>query len=54
MVAPECISLLVSQKIRDPGGGGFKTPPPPPPSYDLKNYCINRHHIMHVHLPRCI
>ena len=29
MVAPECISLLVSQKIRDPGGGGaLKLPPP--------------------------
>ena len=27
--------------------GGFKSPPPP---YVLENYCINLHHIIHVHI----
>ena len=35
------------------GGGGFKSPPPPPPPYDLENYCVNRHHIIHVNFTRC-
>ena len=25
----------------------------PPPPYDLENYCINFHHIIHVHFTRC-
>ena len=33
------------------GGGGFKSPPPPP--YNLENYCVNLHHIIHVHFTRC-
>ena len=33
------------------GGGGFKSPPPPP--YDLENYCVNLHHIIHMHFTRC-
>ena len=32
------------------GGGGFKSPPPP---YDLENYCVNLHHIIHVNFTRC-
>ena len=38
------------QTVNDPGGGGFKSPPPP---YDLENYCVNRHHIIHVNFTRC-
>ena len=42
--------------ISDPGyfrqltirGGGFKSPP-----YDLENYCVNLHHIIHVNFTRC-
>ena len=36
--------------VNDPGGGGgaFKAPP-----YDLENYCVNLHHIMHVNFTRC-
>ena len=30
------------------GGGGFKSPP-----YDLENYCVNLHHIIHVNYTRC-
>ena len=38
------------QTVNDPGGrGGFKSPPP----YDLKNYCVNLHHIIHVDFTRC-
>ena len=34
----------------DPGGGGlFRSPPP----YYLENYCVNLHHIIHVHFTRC-
>ena len=37
------------QTFNDPGGGGdFKSPP-----YDLENYCVNLHHIIHVHFTRC-
>ena len=35
----------------DPGGAALKAPPPP--IYDLKNYCVNLHHIIHVHFTRC-
>ena len=28
------------------GGGALKSPPPPP--YDLENYCVNLHHIIHI------
>ena len=39
------------QTVNDPGGGGgFKSPPPP---YDLENYCVNLHHIIHVTFTRC-
>ena len=30
------------------GGGGFKSPP-----YDLENYCVNLHYIIHVNFNRC-
>ena len=36
------------QTVNDPGGGGFKNPP-----YDLENYCVNLHHIIHVNFTRC-
>ena len=36
------------QTVNDPGGGGFKSPP-----YDLENYCVNLHHIIHVNFTRC-
>ena len=39
------------QTVNDPGGGGFKSPPPP--RYDLENYCVNLHHIIHVNFTRC-
>ena len=32
------------------GGVGFKSLPPP---YDLENYCVNLHHIIHVNFTRC-
>ena len=43
--------------LSDPGyfrqltirGGALKAPPP----YDLKNYCVNLHHIIHVNFTRC-
>ena len=38
------------QTVNDPGGGGFKSPSPP---YDLKNYSVNLHHIIHVNFTRC-
>ena len=49
-----CSTLTLS----DPGyfrqlttwGGGFKSPHPP---YDLENYCVNLHHIIHVNFTRC-
>ena len=31
------------------GGGALKAPPP----YDLENYCVNLHHIIHVDFTRC-
>ena len=34
------------------GGGALKAPHPPPPPYDLENYCVNLHHIIHVHFTR--
>ena len=37
------------QTANDPGGG-FKSPPPP---YNLENYCVNLHHIIHVHFTTC-
>ena len=39
------------QTVNDPGRGALKAPPPPP--YDLENYCVNLHHIIHVNLTRC-
>ena len=33
------------------GGGGFESPPPPP--YDLKNYTVNIHDIIHVNFTGC-
>ena len=39
------------QTVNDPGGGGgggFKSP-----LYDLENYCVNRHHIIHVNFTKC-
>ena len=36
----------IFQTANDQGGGRYK---PTPPSYDLEKYCINHHHIMHVH-----
>ena len=35
------------QTVNDPGGA-LKAPP-----YDLENYCVNLHHIIHVHFTRC-
>ena len=32
------------------GGGALKDPPPP---YDLENYRVNLHHIIHVNFTRC-
>ena len=32
------------------GGGELLKPPPP---YDLENYCVNLHHIIHVNFTRC-
>ena len=40
------------QTVNDPGGGGFKSPHPPPP-YDLENYFVNLHYIIHVNFTRC-
>ena len=37
------------QTVNDPGGA-LKAPPPP---YDLENYYVNRHHIIHVNFTRC-
>ena len=31
------------------GGGGLQKPPP----YDLENYSVNLHHIIHVNFTRC-
>ena len=42
-------SGMLFEKVSDPGGGGYN----PPPAYDLENYCINHHHIRHVHFTRC-
>ena len=36
------------------GGGGWGALKAPPPPYDLKNYCVNLHHIIHVHFTRCL
>ena len=35
------------------GGEALKAHPPPPPPYDLENYCVNLHHIIHVNFTRC-
>ena len=35
------------QTVNDPGAA-LKAPP-----YDLENYCVNLHHIIHVHFTRC-
>ena len=43
--------------LSDPGyfrqltnrGGALKAPPP----YDLENYCVNLHHVIHVNFTRC-
>ena len=40
------------QTVNDPGGGGRGLLKPPPP-YDLENYCVNLHHIIHVNFTRC-
>ena len=37
------------QTVNDPGGA-LKPPPPP---YDLENYFVNLHHIIHVNFTRC-
>ena len=39
------------QTVNDPGGGGALKAPPP--LYDLENYCVNLHHIIHVNFTRC-
>ena len=36
------------QTVNDPGGGALKAPP-----YDLENYSVNLHHIIHVKFTRC-
>ena len=36
------------QTVNDPGGGALKAPP-----YDLENYCVNLHHIIHMNFTRC-
>ena len=49
-------NLWVSLTLSDPGyfrqltirGGALKAPP-----YDLENYCVNLHHIIHVNFTRC-
>ena len=38
------------QTVNDPGGGGALKAPPP---YDLENYHVNLHHIIHVNFTRC-
>ena len=38
------------QTANDRGGGGSLKAPPP---YDLENYCVNLHHIIHVNFTRC-
>ena len=38
------------QTVNDPGGGGALKAPP---TYDLENYRVNLHHIMHVNFTRC-
>ena len=38
------------QTVNDPGGGGGALKAPP---YDLENYCVTLHHIIHVNLTRC-
>ena len=53
----EYILLKFALTLSDPGyfrqltigGGGFKSPPP----YDLENYYVNLHHIIHVNFTRC-
>ena len=47
-----CINPIRSglfHTVNDPGGGTLKAPPP----YDLENYSVNLHHIIHVHFTRC-
>ena len=51
-------NFRVPLTLSDPGyfrqltirGGALKAPPPP---YDLENYRVNFHHIIHVNLTRC-
>ena len=52
-----CVNTTICLTLSDPGyfrqltirgGGGFKSPPP----YDLENYCVNLHHIIHVNFTR--
>ena len=38
------------QTVNDPGGGGGALKAPP---YDLENYHVNLHHIIHVNFTRC-
>ena len=38
------------QTVNDPGGGGGGLYSPP---YDLENYCVNLHHIIHVNFTMC-
>ena len=40
----------ICQTADNPGGGGGGGAAP---LYDLENYCINLHHIIHVHFTRC-
>ena len=39
------------QIVNDPGGGGGALKAPPP--YDLENYYVNLHHIIHVNFTGC-
>ena len=42
---------LFQTTANDPGEEALKAPPPP--LYDLENYFVNLHHIIHVHFNRC-
>ena len=39
----------MSQHLNPIRSGLFETPP----HYDLENYCVNLHHIIHLHFTRC-
>ena len=47
---PTLSDLGYLRQLTIQGGGGVKTPPP----IDIENYCINLHHIIHVHFTRCL